>query len=264
MNLVATRWWSMFFMPSSVLLTGLALGLLLVLLAWRRGRKPSEARLSIALLVGSALLLYLASTPLVAAWAANTLESGYPPVDPATLPKADAIVVLGGSLHATTAPDGTVHLYANHASDRFETAMQAFAAGRAPLIAFGGGSTGIDGLPAEGEWNRSRAIARGVPADCALATPAALYTTDESAGMAEALHSRGVKQIIVCSSATHLRRATAHYEALGFTVTALPSDFATRGAAEEFSLALLIPRGIALGQVDSAAKEWLGILAGRR
>ena len=132
MNLVATRWWSMFFMPSSVLLTGLALGLLLVLLAWRRGRKPSEARLSIALLVGSALLLYLASTPLVAAWAANTLESGYPPVDPTTLPKADAIVVLGGSLHATTAPDGTVHLYANHASDRFETAMQAFAAGRYP------------------------------------------------------------------------------------------------------------------------------------
>jgi hypothetical protein len=42
-------------------------------------------------------------------------------------------------------------------------------------------------------------------------------------------------------------------------VTPLPADFATRGVAEGWSWALLVPRGIALSQVDTVAKEWMGI-----
>jgi uncharacterized SAM-binding protein YcdF (DUF218 family) len=59
-----------------------------------------------------------------------------------------------------------------------------------------------------------------------------------------------------------LPRAAEHYRGLGFTVTPLPSDFATRGEAEEWSWALLIPRGMALAQTDAAAKEWMGRVAG--
>jgi hypothetical protein len=43
----------------------------------------------------------------------------------------------------------------------------------------------------------------------------------------------------------------------------LPCDFMTRGPAEELSPTLLIPRGHALWRVDTVAKEWLGMLAGR-
>jgi uncharacterized SAM-binding protein YcdF (DUF218 family) len=178
------------------------------------------------------------------------------------MPVADAIVVLGGSMYATVGPDGTTLLYARHASDRFETAMQAFNAGRAPIIAFGGGGTGVPGTPTEGEWNRARAIARGAPADRAIAGPVALYTSDESEGIARVLRECGVKRIILCSSAVHLPRARMNYEKLGFEVTPLPSDFATRGAAEGWSWALLIPRGMALSQVDAGVKEWMGRVAG--
>lgn len=260
MNLVATRWWSMFFMPSSVLIVALALGVFLMLRAWRRGKRPREARFACGLTVTSLVVLYLASTPLVARWVAETLERQNPPVDPSTMPVADAIVVLGGSMYATVGPDGTTLLYARHASDRFETAMQAFSAGRAPIIAFGGGGTGVPGTPTEGEWNRARAIARGAPADRAIAGPVALYTSDESEGIARVLRERGVKRIILCSSAVHLPRARMNYEKLGFEVTPLPSDFATRGAAEDWSWALLIPRGMALSQVDAGVKEWMGLL----
>ena len=247
-------------MPSSVLMVALALGVFLMLRAWRRGKRPGQARFACGLTVTSLVVLYLASTPLVARWVAESLERQNPPVDPSTMPVADAIVVLGGSMYATVGPDGTTLLYARHASDRFETAMQAFNAARAPIIAFGGGGTGVPGTPTEGEWNRARAIARGAPADRAIAGPVALYTSDESEGIARVLRDRGAKRIILCSSAVHLPRARMNYEKLGFEVTPLPSDFATRGAAEEWSWALLIPRGMALSQVDAGVKEWMGLL----
>lgn len=247
-------------MPSSVLMVALALGVFLMLRAWRRGKRPSEARFACGLTVTSLMVLYLVSTPLVARWVTESLERQNPPVDPVTMPVADAIVVLGGSMYATVGPDGTTLLYARHASDRFETAMQAFSAGRAPLIAFGGGGTGVPGTPTEGEWNRARAIARGAPADRAIAGPVALYTSDESEGIARVLRERGVKRIILCSSAVHLPRARMNYEKLGFEVTPLPSDFATRGTAEDWSWALLVPRGMALSQVDAGVKEWMGLL----
>ena len=70
MNLVATRWWSMLFMPSCVLMAGIAVGLAWCLWSWRRGKSPRQAWPAVALAAGSAFLLYLASTPLVARWAA--------------------------------------------------------------------------------------------------------------------------------------------------------------------------------------------------
>jgi uncharacterized SAM-binding protein YcdF (DUF218 family) len=262
MNLVATRWWSMLFMPSCLLMLGIAVGAAWCLWAWRRGKTPRQAWPAVALTIDSALMLYLASTPLVARWAAWTLERENPPVAAEKLPAADAIVVLGGAMYATERPDGSAHLYARHAGDRFETALAAYRAGAAPIMVFGGGSTGVPGTPTEGEWNRERAIQRGVPSDAALATDRALYTSDESQLVAEALHGRGARRIIVCSTAMHLPRAAEHYRRLGFDVTPLPCDFATRGEAEGWSWALLIPRGLALAQTDAAAKEWLGRVSG--
>ena len=258
MNLVATRWWSMLFMPSCVLLATIAIGLAWCLWNWKRGRTIRQSRAAVALVAGGTMLLYLASTPLVARWAAWTLERENPPVRVEDLPVADAIVVLGGSMYATQRGDGSVHLYAKHASDRFDTALAAYRAGRAPIMVFGGGSTGIDGAPDEGDWNRQRAVERGVPDGAALSTGRARFTSDESLLIAERLREHGATTVIVCSSAIHLPRAVAHYRHLGFTVTPLPSDFATRGTAEAWSWTLLLPRALALAQVDGAAKEWLG------
>jgi len=259
MNLVATRWWSMLFMPSALLMAGAALGLVLLLAAWRRGKRPSEARLAVALAIGSIASLYALSTPLVARALAGAIESDFPAIDPGKAGPADAIVVLGGSATASMREDGSIHVYAMHASDRFESGLAALRAGRAPRIVFGGGGTGIDGAPSEAEWNRSRALDRGIAPDRVLVAPLAMYTSDESAGVAAVLHEVGARSVILCSSALHLPRAASHYRALGFEVHPLPADFATRGRAEEWSWKLLVPRSLALARTDACAKEWLGM-----
>jgi uncharacterized SAM-binding protein YcdF (DUF218 family) len=101
----------------------------------------------VALATGSAFLLYLASTPLVARWAAWTLEREVPAIAFERLPVADAIVVLVGAMYATQREDGSVHLYARGSRNRFETGLAAYRAGRAPLMVFGGGGTGVEGTP---------------------------------------------------------------------------------------------------------------------
>lgn len=265
MNLVATRWWSPIFFPSSVLLACLAAGLVLSIVAWRRGRRPGQSRTAIAMLLLGTTGLYLASTPLVATAIARRMESAFPPVAAESITRADAIVVLGGAMHAAVGPDGTVHEFAHHASDRFETGVRALLAGRAPLIAFGGGLTGVEGATTEAEWNRGRALARGVRPESVIVGDPARYTSDEAEGLAAELRERGARSLIVVSSALHVPRAVATYRALGFEVHALPCDFSTRGEAERFSPALLIPRGMALALVDSCAKEYLGrLVAGTR
>jgi uncharacterized SAM-binding protein YcdF (DUF218 family) len=266
MTLVPTRWWASFFMPSCLLLMGLAVGIVWCFWAWKRGRTPRQARLPIALAIGSALPLYLASTPWVARWAAWTLERQHPPVAVESLPQADAIVVLAGSIAAMPRPDGSIHVFARGASDRFETGLAAFRAGCAPVIVFGSSDSGVAGAPTEGSWNRARAIERGVPGSAAIAVERALYTRDEASNVAaelKQLGETGAQTIILCTSATHMPRAARHFRALGLEVVPLPCDFATLGPSEGWSATLLIPRGQALSLVDLAAKEWLGMLAGR-
>jgi uncharacterized SAM-binding protein YcdF (DUF218 family) len=85
MNLLGTRWWSMLFMPSCLPMLGIAEGAM--------GRMDAGSR--------------------------------EPAVSVEELPVADAIVVLGGAMFATERGDGSVHLYARHESDRFETGLAA-------------------------------------------------------------------------------------------------------------------------------------------
>lgn len=262
MNLVATRWWSMLFMPSTVLMAGIAVGLLMMVRAWMRGRRPAQAKGAALLACGSLALLYLLSTPLVARAMASAIEDTYPPVDPAKVDTADAIVVLGGGTGATMRPDGSIHVYSMLAADRFESGMAALAAQRAPVIVFGGGSVGIDGAASESEWCAARAVARGIAPGRVITVPPALYTSDESESVARLLRERGATRIILCTSAMHLPRAATHYRALGFEVVPLPCDFSTRGGAETWSFKLLVPRSLALARCDACAKEWLGMMAG--
>jgi hypothetical protein len=57
-------------MPSCVLLAAIAIGLGWCLWNWKRGRTIRQSRAAVALAAGGTMLLYLASTPLVARWAA--------------------------------------------------------------------------------------------------------------------------------------------------------------------------------------------------
>ncbi|MGA1266482.1 MAG: YdcF family protein [Phycisphaerales bacterium] len=260
MNLLPTRWYTMFFMPSFAGLALLAAGLL-GLLWWSRGvGVPAWRRhAAVAMSVAGMLILYLASTPLVATWLTRSLERLTPHLRVSDAPPCDAIVVLGGGQQAYLADDGSMHVFTHHAGDRMEQGIQAYLAGKAPLLAVGGGAFELPGLPPVSNCMAEQARSRGIPAEAVIEGGPALYTVDESQGVARQLQQRGVRRVLLCTSAVHMPRARLLYERLGLEVVPLPCDFDTRGAGERFSPLLLVPRGLALAQTENALKEWIGL-----
>ena len=261
MNLIPTRWYTILFMPSSVSLLLMAIGLVLL---WRQMRRTPAAsrtpRLGPTMITAGFTLLYLASTPLVAVWLSWSLERQTPYLDPERAPKADAIVVLGGGQQVYMAEDGSAHLFIRLAADRLEMGLRAYKAGRAPLLAVGGGDFGLPSLPSISSFLADTAAERGVPREALITCDRALYTSDESAMLARTLRQRGVSHVLLCTSASHVPRARLLLERNGFRVTPLPCDFETRGAVERFTPLMLIPRGAALAQTENGVKEWIGLL----
>jgi uncharacterized SAM-binding protein YcdF (DUF218 family) len=258
-NLLPNRWYLPLFMPSTLCLVMIAIGAWLL---WRASRSPEirrSPRAGMAVLAAGLSMLYLLSTPWIATLLAATLERRCPAIAPEQAPASDAIVVLAGGEGAYMRPDGSIDMFMQRAGDRFETGLRAFRTGKAPIIAFGGGGAPIPGGPSISDTVRHRAIERGIPAGAILVGGPALYTDDESAGIAAQLRERGVQRILLCTSASHMPRATLLYERFGLQVTPLPCDFETRGEAERFTWRMLLPRALALAQSENALKEWLGL-----
>ncbi len=280
-----TRWYLPFFLPSTALMIGIALALLVAWLASRRAgragyapvgatatRTPRSitnllpgggpwlltARIARGLAGLLAVLMLAASLPYTALRLTRATEAPFEPVDPATLPQADAVVVLSGSIWHTVSSVGYLHTRIGSAHDRFDTGIAAWRAGRAPIIAFGSGVGRTPNAPTEGPWSRDRAISLGVPAEAILVGDDAYFTSDEAVNVTDKLRARGVKSILLCTSAFHMQRSLWHYRQLGFDVTPLPSHFLTRGTAERFDWRQLIPSARALEQTDLCFKEWLG------
>ena len=262
MNLIPTRWYTMFIMPSSIGIALIAVGVMLLVMRARRGEHWPRLRWPAAMAGAGLLMLYVASTPLVATALSWSLERMTPYLRPEDAPLADAIVVPGGGQWRYEAPGGAEHLFSRNV-DRLDQGIRAFKAGRAPRLVMGGGGFETPNGSMVGDFLRTEAIARGVPPEAVLACGMALYTTDEGATIAELLKPFGARRVLLCTSATHMPRARLVYERLGFEVIAVPCDFDTRGAAERFSLMMLVPRGLALYQTENCVKEWIGLTLAR-
>lgn len=263
MNLVPTRWYTALFMPSTISILLIAIGVWLLWRSMRTGASTRLARRSLGCIVSGLTLLYLFSTPLVATLLAWSLERQSRSLPVTDLPRCDAIVMLGGGQAVHVHTDGRVEQFGKHAGDRFERAIQLFKAGKAPLLATGGGQIDVPGSPMNGAWLADLAVQRGVPRSAIVEGGPALYTSDECEGISTALKQRGVRTLLLCTSAYHMPRSRLAYEQAGFSVTPVPCDFDTRGMAETFSPAMLLPRGVALAQSECCLKEWLGLTAYR-
>ena len=252
----------MLVMPSCLGLVLVAIGAWLVWRSMRAGARARSPRAGLLCVGSGGALLYLASTPLVATWLAWSLERQTPFAPMSQVPNAGAIVVLGGGQSAFLNEGGDLHWFMQHAPDRFDRAIEAFRAGKAPVLAVGGGVLAMPGEPRVSDFLRERAIDRGVPADAILACGEVRFTSDEGVEIVRQLRERGVDSILLCTSGYHMPRARMVYESMGMRVVPLPADFLSQGAAERFSPLLLVPRGVALGQTETCLKEWLGIAAG--
>jgi uncharacterized SAM-binding protein YcdF (DUF218 family) len=119
-NLVPTRWYTSLFMPTTIAMALVAIGLWMV---WRAMRSPSRGRMAghgLGMAIVGLMLLYACCTPLVATWMARSLETQSVPISVADAPHVDAIVVLGGGIATLIRSEVKSYVFLYHGSFWFE------------------------------------------------------------------------------------------------------------------------------------------------
>lgn len=240
-----------------LLLSPIVVVVALVLIgAWRRSR---------AVLIFAAALLWVLSTPVIADALMRAVEGHRVRLEAASMPKADAVVVLSGMLTHVQGSRGLVSEWGD-AADRIFGGLELMQADKAPRLVLTRGLLPWQGkIRAEGEILREIATAAGVPADKILLTAPATNTADEAVGVRQLLAggASGGKpaqppRVLLVTSAFHMPRSKALFERQGFTVIEYPVDFrvdATSGAPMKY-----LPDSEALDRTDIAIRELLGRL----
>jgi len=239
-------YWLHKILPVFWLPTGVVLILLFLSLATRRRRYVAAA----ALLMLGLSNRYVVDR-LIEFANGHTVHS-----DPSTMPKAQAIVVLGEGREV--AP-GEAHYSEWIDGDRFWGGVDLYGSGRAPLLVFTGGTApDLPNAPLEGQVLKLYAQRAGVRANDILVSDRA-YTTEEEAAAVRRLFrpSGGAPSIILVTSAYHMPRAKLLFEHAGFTVVPYPVDFKL-DAQREFSPEDFIPQAHNFFKAEFVIREMEG------
>ena len=195
----------------------LGLGLLLVsLFSTLSGRRGFAWLMALC----AFLVLYVPSTGFGSSWLVAPLEGRHPAFSPEELPKADAIVVLGGAM------DGESRFGRggdfNNAADRVFTAAELYNAGKAPAILLSGGSEPPNRT--EAELMADKLVALKIPKAALILETASRTTYDNAINAGKILKQAGFSHILLVTSGAHMRRSLALFEKQGLQVTAAATD----------------------------------------
>lgn len=202
-----------------------ALGLLaLALLALALGRR----RVAGAALATAFFGLWLASMPALAERLAAGLENVHPTLRLSEIAPADAILVLGGATKPALPPREVPELV--EAADRITHAARLFHAGKAPLIVVSSGRLPWQGdIPPEAEGIGQLLETLGVPASAIVLEEASANTYENCVNSKPLLDARGARDVLLVTSALHMRRAYATCRSAGLAVRPAPTDFWVAG-----------------------------------
>ncbi|SBO43990.1 YdcF family protein [Cyanobium sp. NIES-981] len=258
------------FLLSKLLPLGLyPLGLgLLLLLAREAGGRRRWARL---LGWGGLGLIWLFAMPITSRQLIWGLEERSAALRPASLPAADAVVVLGGGLRPALPPRRSVEV--GEAGDRLLTGVRLIRQRKAPLLVTSGGRvhfTAGEPPPPEAQWARDLAVELGVAPERILLNRESRTTAEEARDLGELARSRRWRRVLLVTSASHMPRALASFRRRsGVEVVAVPTDFqlparSRYGNPTPASLLLsLMPDAEALYLSSVMLKEHLGLLVYR-
>ncbi|NUS38007.1 MAG: YdcF family protein [Lysobacter sp.] len=225
----------------------LALALLLVLFAGRR-------RIATVLAVGAFGWTFLWSLPMCSDWLRDTLAARNPAVAVQALPRADAIVVLGGGdRYGWMAwPGVSADLLP---FSRVAAGARVWHADRAPLVILSGGRGGrhTEAL------GMARGIERlGVPASALLLEQRSRDTRDNAFYTARLAREHDMRSVLLVTSAVHMPRASLWFRDAGITVTPVPVPEPTVGDVP--GRPRWLPSRSALWRSGRALKEYAGLL----
>lgn len=230
----------------------LSLGLLLcgAIMALARRRRLAIA---VSLLgIGWSLLW---SIPWNAHWLRTTLERRHPVVDEANLPRADAVVVLGGGHYGRLVHRERIDPEALESS-RLAAGARAWLTGRAPIIILSGGGTGGNG--SEADTMAMVIVKMGVPASALILEERSADTRGNARQTAALARARGIDSILLVTSSVHMPRANLLFRDAGLDVT--PVAVPERGLDDAWT-ARWLPSPSALWRSGRALKEYAGLMA---
>lgn len=220
------------------------------LLAWGLQRK----RLAASLLISALLWTCLWSIPMCSDWLRAPLERQHATVAMASLPQADAIVVLGGG---KVRPDQPM-------SSRLGAAAHAWLTGRARTVVLsgGGGRNGKRHGRHRSEAERmSEAIVRvGVPRSALVLEDQSRSTEENALFTARVAKRRNIHRILLVTSSLHMPRASLLFREAGFEVVEVPVP---ERVADDTWAERWLPSTMALWRSGRAFKEYGGLLAAR-
>lgn len=224
-----------------------------------------RTRLQRFILIAAVLILWLASIRWTAVFLTRPLEWRYLP--PEKIPQTQVIVVLGGGTEPQQFPRSSVEI--NSAGDRVIYAVQLYRKGAAPHILLSGG-----GLPWLTQDSQPAAEMQGllelmgVPAEDIWLESESVNTHQNAVFSRKFLEPKGITDILLVSSASHMPRAVALFEAQGFNVTPVPVDYTVTDQnwrqlweANPYTQILnLIPSASNLSLTTRSLKEYLGMV----
>lgn len=226
---------------------------LLVLALLFRRRAPKLSGWSLFLGVA---LLYVSANELTAFLLMRGLEHQYPVITSTDVPPAEAIVALGGTVYPIKFP----RVEAEEISgSRMLRVSRLFHAGKAPVIVCSGGTLYKSSLGterSEAEDIRDVLMSHQVPESALLLEKSSWNTNENAKATAKILREKGIKKIILVTSAFHMPRAVALFEREGFEVIAAPSD--ARAAGLGINLGIFLPSSEALRRTTLAINEYVG------
>lgn len=224
-----------------------------------RLRKEKAARV---LFAAAFSVLFVSSLPIVAHRLARGLESDYPVLSSIDAPKADAIVVLGGTVSNRIPPRKEVQ---EISGSRLVPAAWLFKAGKAQKIIV---SSGTDYSQADGSRRAESQdmadflVALGVPSKSIIQESRSRNTYENAKYTAELVKDSAMKSILLVTSAFHMPRSVAMFKKFGVTnVVPFPSDHRitnTGVRAGDF-----LPEIGALAITTASIKEYVGRLVYR-
>jgi uncharacterized SAM-binding protein YcdF (DUF218 family) len=215
--------------------------------------------------LGMALaLLWLASSRWVGMTLVHSLEWQYLP--PQELAPAEAIVVLGGATEPRVFPRPDVHVL--EAADRLFYAARLFHDGKAPTIVVSAGRSPFWGsMRPESSAMAVVLQELGVPADAIIQEDQSRNTYENALETRKILEPRGIRRILLVTSALHMPRAVGIFRHQGIEVLPAPTDFITtqedpygfRDGSFGAVLLAFLPEMEGLAYTTRGLKEYVGL-----
>ncbi|MGV0025719.1 YdcF family protein [Phormidesmis priestleyi] len=239
---------------------GLSCLLLIVafILLWKR---PRLAALPIALTL---IILLVSSSAWVSDWLVRSLE--FQNIPSGELPKAEAIVVLGGATESQVPPRPWVEI--RDEGDRILYAAKLYREGKAPRLILSGGRVAWNrGVNPESSDMATLLETMGVPKSAMLEDPNSLNTRENAVNVKQIMEAQQIRQVLLVTSAMHMPRSLLIFKKLNVNAIAAPADFTAlqldkpeATASTELIFLNTLPDADQLKRTTRALKEYVGIV----